>query len=522
MKTVNNEGKRVRAGDISAPAHNPRELIRLSEPHAQHINRHAAHEQQPAVHHLVPAVYPEWLGSQVFTSTYQCRFAYVVGEMARGIASVDMVVAAVNAGMVGFFGSAGLKPATIAEAIAEIQSRTDQEFSWGANLIFSPDDPELERVTVDLFLETGVRLVSASAFMKLTPDIVRYSASGLERRSDGTIARNTHVFAKISRTEIAAQFMAPPPKTMLEKLVADGAITAQQAEMQSKLPVAQNITVEGCSGGHTDNRPLTSLFPAIAMVRERLSQEHGFEETIRLGAAGGIGTPQATAAAFQMGADYILTGSINQSAVEAGLSEQARGMLAQCEIADVAMAPAADMFELGVEVQVLKRGTMFSVRGKKLYALYRTYDSLEALPEKERSWLEKQVLKESIETAWQKARTRIALKDPQRAQRADGDAKMRMAIVFKGYLFSGAQWARDGKVDRKADYQIWCGPSMGAFNDWVRDSFLEKPEARTVEQIGLNLLEGAAAITRAQQLRSMGFNVPVSAFHFKPRALALD
>ena len=31
-------------------------------------------------------------------------------------------------------------------------------------------------------------------------------------------------------------------------------------------------------------------------------------------------------------------------------------MLAQAEQADVAMAPAADMFEMGVKVQVLKRG----------------------------------------------------------------------------------------------------------------------------------------------------------------------
>ncbi len=61
---------------------------------------------------------------------------------------------------------------------------------------------------------------------------------------------------------------------------------------------------------------------------------------------------------------------------------------------------------------------------------------------------------------------------------------------------------------------------MGAFNTWVRSSFLEAPQNRTVAQVALNLLEGAAAITRAQQLRSYGVPVPAAAFDFRPRELA--
>ena len=59
-----------------------------------------------------------------------------------------------------------------------------------------------------------------------------------------------------------------------------------------------------------------------------------------------------------MGAAYILTGSVNQSSVEAGTSETVRHMLADAGQADVTMAPAADMFDIGVKIQVLKRGTM--------------------------------------------------------------------------------------------------------------------------------------------------------------------
>ena len=55
-------------------------------------------------------------------------------------------------------------------------------------------------------------------------------------------------------------------------------------------------------------------------------------------------------------------------------------MLAAADVADVTMAPAADMFELGVELQVLKRGTMFAPRARSCTQLYRAYPSLEAMP----------------------------------------------------------------------------------------------------------------------------------------------
>jgi hypothetical protein len=76
-----------------------------------------------------------------------------------------------------------------------------------------------------------------------------------------------------------------------------------------------------------------------------------------------------------------------------------------------------------------------------------------------------------------------------------------------------------GEVRRRLDYQIWCGPAMGAFNDWVRGSFLDAQTNRGVVQIALNLLEGAAVLARAQQLRAAGVAVPAAAFAFAPRLL---
>jgi hypothetical protein len=63
---------------------------------------------------------------------------------------------------------------------------------------------------------------------------------------------------------------------------------------------------------------------------------------------------------------------------------------------------------------------------------------------------------------------------------------------------------------------------MGAFNAWARGTFLEDPNERSVVQIALNLLEGAAVLTRAHQLRSYGAPMPAAAFNFVPRRLALE
>src|SRR6185369_7997584 len=108
--------------------------------------------------------------------------------------------------------------------------------------------------------------------------------------------------------------------------------------------------------------------------------QHGYSQPLRVGAAGGISTPASAAAAFAMGAAYLVTGSVNQACVESGSSDAVRQMLAEAEQADCTMAPAADMFEMGVKVQVLKRGTMFAMRAARLYEIYRARPSLDEIP----------------------------------------------------------------------------------------------------------------------------------------------
>lgn len=468
----------------------------------------------------LPPLYPEWLGDRGFSATHGLRFPYVGGAMANGIATTRMVAALARAGALGFFGAAGLSLGRVEAAVEQLQRDLDpSSLPWGVNLIHSPAEPAMEDAVADLLIRRGVRCVEASAFMALTPAVVRYAATGLHRDSTGTIVRRHRVLAKVSREEVARHFLQPMPADLLDGLRERGQLSAPEADLAAGLPLSEDITVEADSGGHTDNRPLTALLPTIAHLAGQISREHGYRQPIRIGAAGGLGTPAAVAAAFALGAAYVQTGTVNQACVESGLGAQGRAMLAQAGMADVIMAPAADMFELGVNLQVLQRGSMFAVRARKLYELYRTYPSLEALPASERERIERDILRSSLDAAWQSTRAFWLGRDPEQVQRAERDPKHLMALVFRSYLGLSSRWAIDGVEARAADFQIWCGPAMGAFNRWVRGSFLEAPENRSVTQVALNLLEGAAVVTRAQQLRSFGLPVPASAFDFRPRPL---
>ncbi len=476
----------------------------------------------PEVLTTLPALFPEWLGDRSFTDTHGVRYAYASGAMANGIASARLVIEMTRAGFLSFFGAAGLTPTRVNQALDEIEAAVGTAADgaiWGANLIHSPNEPAIEASVAELYVRRGVRRVSAAAYMGLTPHIVRYAATGLERVADGRIVRRNHVFAKVSRPEVARHFMQPPPADLLDGLVADGKLTQNEALLARELPVAEDFTVESDSGGHTDNRPLGALLPTILALASEISEERSYHRPLRVGAAGGLGTPGAVAAAFALGASYVLTGSVNQGCIESGLDALGKTMLADAGIADVVMAPAADMFELGVEVQVLKRGTMFGVRAKKLYELYREYDALEALPDDERQRLEREVLQKTVEQSWADTREFWLQRDPGEVERAERDPRHKMALVFRSYLGLASRWAIDGQSDRRLDYQIWCGPAMGAFNTWVRGSFLEDPAERRVVQVARNLMEGAAVITRAQQLRSFGVPVPPAAFSFRPRLL---
>ncbi len=463
----------------------------------------------------VPALAIEALGDESYKNTYQVRCAYYAGSMANGIASVEMVTSLGKAGLLGSFGAAGLTRERLESAIKGIQEELPGG-PYAVNLIHSPSEPALEKNAVEIFLQHGVHVVEASAFIDLTPSIVYYRAAGLSQSADGEIQIANRVIAKLSRREVAMKFMQPAPESILNQLVAEGRITLKQSELAKSVPMADDITVEADSGGHTDNRPLVCLLPTMLALRDEIQAKYNYPVPVRVGAAGGISTPASALAAFMMGAAYVVTGSVNQSCIEAGASEHTRQLLAQAGMADVTMAPSADMFEMGVKVQVLKHGTLFPMRAQKLYDLYSRYDSIEQIPVDELEKLEKQIFKRETESIWQDTIKFFTERDPAQIERAKGNPKRKMALIFRWYLGLASRWSNSGEKGREMDYQIWCGPSMGSFNDWVRGTYLAKPENRRVADVALQILTGAACQYRLQALKFQGLQFPAELEQYYP------
>ncbi len=470
-------------------------------------------------HHIkafVPAVRLENLGDEGFKKRHGLKYPYIAGAMANGITSAAMVKTMAQNGMMGFFGAGGLCLEKIEENIIDLKnSLKDKPF--GFNLIHSLGDPDHEMATVDLYLKHKITLISAAAFMRMTPALVYYRIKGIYSDSKGQIVTPNHVIAKVSRIEIARQFFSPPPEKLVSLLLEKGLITQQEAQLSAYIPMAQDLTAEADSGGHTDNRPALTLLPTMLALKNEFMETYHYKEPLCVGLAGGIATPESAAAAFGMGAAYILTGSINQSCVEADICDDVKKMLCLAEQADVAMAPAADMFEIGAKVQVLKRGTLFPVRADKLFKLYRAHNSFDDIDEKSKQEIQEKILQAKFEDAWTSTKEFFhKTGNTKEIERAQNDPKHKMSLVFRSYLGLSSKWAIQGNLERKMDYQIWCGPAIGAFNQWVKGSFLEVHENRKTAEIALNLMFGACICIRASILKIQGIPLPRGADLFKP------
>jgi PfaD family protein len=526
------EAFRDAVGDLSAPVVviHAGDTLAVAKGGSVVLGEGAEAGTQPVAAYL-PPLPAEQLGDPAFLQEHGLRFPYMTGAMANGIASVEVVEAMGRAGMLGSFGAAGLSLERIGAAIDRLKASLG-DLPFCVNLIHSPNEPAHEVATAALLLKKGVTLVEASAYLDLTPAIVRYRVAGLTgggargepaggsthltRGVAGLAVPLNRVIAKISRVEVATKFLSPPPERILKELVAAGHVAPQQAAMAAKFPVADDITVEADSGGHTDNRPAITLLPTILALRDRLQSQFRYATAPRVGLGGGIGTPASVAGAFAMGAAYVVTGSVNQACVESGSSDVVRKMLAEAGQADVIMAPAADMFEMGVKLQVLKRGTMFAMRAQKLYDLYKSYTSWEAIPQAERVQVEKTQFRASFEEVWNLTREFWARREPGQLAKAENDSRHRMALVFRWYLGLSSRWANVGEPGRQVDYQVWCGPAMGAFNEWAKGSHLEQPQNRTVVGVALNLLYGACVVTRRAALRQQGVGLSDECFPLAP------
>jgi len=427
------------------------------------------------------------LGSAAFCAAHGASVALAVAASDRGVTSPDLVVRCAEAGVLSFLGSRDLPPDQLDAGLRSIQARLVRAQPFGIGMRCDFTDTARDQQIVAACLARRVDAIEARGYLQVTPDLVRFRFQGAAAR-DTDRADRRRLVVRVSRPETAVAFMSAAPEPVIAQLVAAGDLADADAARARREPVASDICVEGDGSGPTDGATALALLPVVVHLRDQMCADTAAEHRIRVGLVGGIGSPAAVAAAFTMGADFVMTGAIHQCTVEAATSDIVKEMLAAADVPDTALAPASDLFELGARSRVLKKGVFFAARAERLFNLYLAHDSIDALPAAVRGQLEQQYFGRSLEEV-------ESMVDDVHAT-----PKQRMARIFRRYLDESASRAIEGNAVHRVNFAVPCSAAMGAVNRWLAGTPLREWQDRHADELSLRLLDEAAHLlsTRAR------------------------
>jgi trans-AT polyketide synthase/acyltransferase/oxidoreductase domain-containing protein len=143
---------------------------------------------------------------------------------------------------------------------------------------------------------------------------------------------------------------------------------------------------------------------------------------------------------------------------------------------------------------VLRRGVFFPARANKLYALYQQYNSLEEIDTKTQHQIQEKYFKRSFDEVWAETKAYYLRTKPEEVEQAEQNPKHKMALIFKWYFVHTTRLAMKGSEEQRVDYQVHCGPALGAFNQWVKGTALADWRNRHVDDIAERLMQGTAEL----------------------------
>ena len=208
------------------------------------------------------------------------------------------------------------------------------------------------------------------------------------------------------------------------------------------------------------------------------------------------------AAMYGMGADFILTGSINQCTPEANVSDLVKETLASIQPQDTCHVPAGQQFESGAMEQVVRKGSYFPARAQKLYDLYRLHNNFDEIDKKTQSQLEKHFFKRSFQSVVSELRSNPQLYGIYDLETFESDKKYQMAQVFRWYFQKASLTAIKGDNKDKNNFKIYCGPAMGALNQWLIGTELEDWKNRNIDRLTLFLLNHTADLINRRFIKA--------------------
>ncbi|MFS0762814.1 ACP S-malonyltransferase [Peribacillus phoenicis] len=420
------------------------------------------------------------IGDQEFCEDYNVIYPYVIGSMHKGISSPNLVAKMAQNGFLSFLGTGSLEINEVEKIILETKKIVREGQNFGCNLVANIHNSFKEDEIINLFLKHNISSIEASGFWTISPSLLKFRAKGLRLSENGEILIKNKILIKLSRVETAMEFLSVPPQPLIDQLIKKGQITFDEARMLQQVPLVDDICVMGDSGGETSQANLNLLLPTIIRLRDESTREKSLNKRVRIGAGGGIGTPEAAAIAFLLGADFVLTGSINQCTVEAETSNLVKDMLQKVDLHDTSYVPSANDLEVRGQTQVVKKGVFFPARANKLYDLLKQYKNISDMDSKTKEMIEKKYLNEGIQT--------ILRYEEQVSTDNRPTSNNTMQTILKFYLNNTVQLAINGESSQKVNFNIYCGPALGAFNRWVKGTELEEWNNRHIDVISRKIM----------------------------------
>jgi trans-AT polyketide synthase/acyltransferase/oxidoreductase domain-containing protein len=417
------------------------------------------------------------LGSAAFRRAHGLDHAYV----AQGLRRPQAVSRAAAAGLLGVLETEDTPPEEVRRALAMLRAELPPGAPYA---VAAPADPTAADAVADLARETGVPILVVAAGAAERPAVVRFRLAGA-----GLPGAGGQVMARLARVEAAAPFLAPPAPEVTAQLIAAGAVSPAQAAAASRAPLASALIADGEASLAAGGPPVEILAPVLVRMCLDAARAQPGSLPLAVGACGEIGTPHAIAAAFALGAGFVVTTAVNACGPESGFPESVQQALQALDLHDSGYAPTADGFETGGRALVMARGGLFHARANRLHEIWRRYGAWDDAPAEVRGQLERHVAPEGFEAACRAI-----------AGAATASPKARMAAVFKRYLRETAAWARAADPAHRADYQVRVGPGLAAFNRWAAGGELEAWPARRVDRVGRQLMDAAAALVQALPL----------------------
>jgi trans-AT polyketide synthase/acyltransferase/oxidoreductase domain-containing protein len=413
-----------------------------------------------------------------FCTAFAVEEPYLMSGMAWGVSSEAAVMAMAESGRLGFFGAEGLAENVVDAAVGRLLARLPAH-RVGVRVDASPFDHRdadlLRRLT-----GLGVTCIEAAGYLQADEALVAYRFGG----EDGP----RRLLAQVNRPEGLGAFLSPPPVDLLDTMRAKGTLNQAQHALARQSPMADALCIMAEGSGETQRGSHASLLPLARQLRDQLAPQ------VSIGAGGGLGTPEALAACMLMGAEFVMTGSINALSLESGLSPLARDLLRRAQVQDTGFVPSLRLFDWGEQCQVLKKGVLYAARAGKLYDLYRFYPAWQAIPAAERERLEGRYFQADFASLLSQSRAQGHRGEP-------ADEKARMALVFCQYLRNARHYAITGQEDRVVDFHIDASPAVGAFNHWFTQQHAANAPLVSVAEMADRLMQATGKTLQDWRLR---------------------